>query len=428
MAMQARMTAMALGAAVLLGFGMAGEAAAQRQDCPVRLGGVLSLTGSMASVGRNIGDTAIMAVDHINQAGGIHGCPIEFLLRDDQNQPAVGVDAAKSLVDVSGVPALIGSISSGVTLPILTTVAVPSRVTMVTCCSTSPTFTTMAQQGLTQGYWFRPIPTLVVQAVTTARIAMDRNWRRVVVVYVNTDFGTSLLREFTRVMERMGGQVTAGVPFNENQPSYRAEVTRALAAGGDAMFLVGFPQDSTIVAREWLANGGTQNLLLNNALRADEFVRNVGARFLNNAWGFDYAQAQGPSVDAFNLAFQQRFNRPPNGPGLHGVYDAVVLTALAMQASPAPVTGTSIRDGMRRIQDAEGSIVGPGPDGLRRGLALLREGQRIRYVGAMGRIQFDQNGDVTGPALIWRIRDGQFVDDTRIDGEEMQELLRRTQG
>jgi branched-chain amino acid transport system substrate-binding protein len=108
------------------------------------MGGILSLTGSMGAVGKNIADTAVMAVEHVNQAGGVHGCQLEFLLRDDQNQPTVGVDAAKNLVEVSRVPALIGAISSAVTLPVLTSVAAPGRITQVTCCSTSPTFTQLA--------------------------------------------------------------------------------------------------------------------------------------------------------------------------------------------------------------------------------------------------------------------------------------------
>jgi branched-chain amino acid transport system substrate-binding protein len=400
-------------------------AAQQQQQCPVRLGGVLSLTGSMGPTGRGIADTAQMAVEHLNAAGGVQGCQIEFLLRDDQNQPSVGVDAAKNLVDVSQVPAIIGSISSGVTMPILTSVTVPGHVTLVSCCSTAPNFTQLAQAGQTQGYWFRTLPTGIVQAATAAKIATDRGWRKTVVLYVNTDFGVNQARDFQRIVQRMGGSAVAIIPFNENQPSYRAEVTQALATDNDSMFLVGFPQDSATLMREWLSNGGTQNLVLNNALRNDEFVRNVGARFLNRSCGFDNAQVEGPSVDAFNAAFQQRFNHPPNGPGLHTVYDAVVVTALAMQAGPAPVTGTTIRDNIRRVTGGDGTVVIPGVEGLRAGLNLLRQGQRIRYVGATGPIEFDANGDVGGPALIWCVRDGQLVRDSVITLEQMTELLRR---
>lgn len=419
------LTRIAFAAALALGVIGTQEAAAQQQACPVRLGGVLSLTGSMGPVGRGIADTAQLAVEHVNAAGGVHGCQIEFLLRDDQNQPSVGVDAAKNLVDVSQVPALIGSISSGVTMPILTSVAVPARVTMISCCSTAPTFTALAQSGQTQGYWFRTLPTGVVQATTAAKIATDRGWRRTAVLYVNTDFGVNQARDFQRAVQRLGGAAVIMVPFNENQPSYRAEVTQALAANGDSMFLVGFPQDGATLLREWLSNGGTQNLVLNNALRNDEFVRNVGARFLNNACGMDNAQVEGPSVNAFNAAFQARFNRAPNGPGLHTVYDAVVVAALAMQAGAAPITGTTIRDNVRRVTGGDGTVVIPGVEGLRNGLNLLRQGQRIRYVGATGPIEFDANGDVGGPALIWCVRDGQLVRDSVITLEQMTELLRR---
>jgi len=400
-------------------------AAAQQQPCPVRLGGVLSLTGSMGPVGRGIADTAQLAVDHVNAAGGVHGCQIEFLLRDDQNQPSVGVDAAKNLVEVSRIPALIAAISTGVSMPILTSVAVPGRVTQISCCSSAPTFTALAQSGQTQGFWFRTLPTGTVLAATAARIATDRGWRRTAVLYVNTDFGVNQARDFQRIVQRLGGSAVVMVPFNENQPSYRAEVTQALAANGDSMFLVGFPQDGATLLREWLSNGGTQNLVLNNALRNDEFVRNIGARFLNNAWGLDNAQVEGPSVDAFNAAFQQRFNRAPNGPGLHTVYDAVAVAALAMQAGPAPITGTTIRDNIRRVTGGDGTMVIPGVEGLRAGLELLRQGQRVRYVGASGPIEFDANGDVSGPALIWRVRDGAIVRDSVITLEQMTALLRQ---
>ncbi|MGH7266019.1 MAG: ABC transporter substrate-binding protein [Candidatus Rokuibacteriota bacterium] len=405
-----------------------GAAVAHAQpSCPIKLGGVLSLTGSLGAVGKPIADTARMAVEHVNAAGGVKGCPIEFVLRDDQGQSTVGVDAAKHLVDVQGVPALIGAIGSGVSLPILNSVAVPSKVTMVSCCSTSPTFTTLAQEGKTGGYWFRTIPTTKTMAYAAARLAGERGYKKVAVIYVNTDFGVNLARDFDRALQKLGGTVPASIPYQENQPSYRAEVTRALASAPDAMYLVAFPQDGATIAREWLSFGGTQSLLLNNALRADQFVKAVGAKFLQNAYGMDTAQVSGPSVDAFNQAFQTKFGAAPNGPGLHNVYDAVVVVALAMQAAKS-ITGTEIRDQVRRVTAPGGTPVSTGTDAIRRGLELARGGQPIRYVGATGPIQFDENGDVSGPALIWRVKDEQIVTDRLIPIEEMQGLFKQIDG
>ena len=46
-------------------------------DCPVKLGAVLPVSGPMGQVGERISDTGAFAVEMFNEAGGIHGCPVE---------------------------------------------------------------------------------------------------------------------------------------------------------------------------------------------------------------------------------------------------------------------------------------------------------------------------------------------------------------
>ena len=131
--------ALALAAGALLA--LPAHAQAQAPSCPVKLGGILPLTGSMAPITKKIAQAAELGIEHINQGGGVKGCPVQFILRDDQGQPTVGVDAAKFLVEVERVAAFTGTISSGVTGPIITSVTAPSKVVQVTCCSTASSFT-----------------------------------------------------------------------------------------------------------------------------------------------------------------------------------------------------------------------------------------------------------------------------------------------
>ena len=118
---------------------LASTGTAMAQDCPIKLGAILPVSGPMGQVGERISNTGAFAVEVFNEAGGVKNCPVEYTLRDTQGQSAVGVDAAKSLVDLEGVQALIGAVSSGVSLPVLTSVAVPSKITQVSCCSSSDT-------------------------------------------------------------------------------------------------------------------------------------------------------------------------------------------------------------------------------------------------------------------------------------------------
>ena len=130
-------------AAITLG----GVGSASASECTVKLGAILPVSGPMGQVGERISETGQFAVDQFNEAGGVKGCDVKYVLRDTQGQSTIGVDAAKSLVDIEGVQALIGAVSSGVSLPVLTSVSVPSKITQVSCCSSSESFTALAKEG-----------------------------------------------------------------------------------------------------------------------------------------------------------------------------------------------------------------------------------------------------------------------------------------
>ena len=58
-----------------------------------------------------------------------------MVLRDTQVDPKVGVDAAKALIDLDSVQVLLGAVSSGVFMPILSSVTVQGKVIQMSCCS-----------------------------------------------------------------------------------------------------------------------------------------------------------------------------------------------------------------------------------------------------------------------------------------------------
>jgi len=405
----------------------AGGARAQDADCPVKIGSIYPTSGPMGLVGERIAESTQFAVEVMNQAGGVKGCAVELLLRDTQGDSKVGVDAAKNLVDVEGVKVLLGAVSSGVTLPVLTSVAVPSKVVQISCCSSSPSFTTLAEEGKTEGFWFRTYATSRTQAAVGAKITADRGYQKTAVIYVNTDFGVHAAEQYKKDLEKLGGTVTAMVPYAEEQQSYRAEVTKALEGEPDSLYLVAFPVDGATMTREWISLGGTSHLVVNNSLRSKDYLEAVGAEYLEDLVGYDSAQPRVESVDSFNEMFQARFDSPPDGPGLHSAFDAAIVALLAME-SASELTGEAIRDQVRVVTSPDGEPVGPTVDGLKRAKQLIAEGQTIRYVGATGPLQFDDNGDVSAPKLIWRFNDQASEEIGYISMEEIDALIAELDG
>ena len=407
-------------AAITLG----GVGSASASECTVKLGAILPVSGPMGQVGERISATGQFAVDQFNEAGGVKGCDVKYVLRDTQGQSTIGVDAAKSLVDIEGVQALIGAVSSGVSLPVLTSVSVPSKITQVSCCSSSESFTALAKEGKTDGYWFRTYATNRSQAAMGALLTTNSGFKNTAVIYVNTDFGVGLAKRYAADIVKLGGSISSMVAYNENQQSYRAEVTTALQGDPDSLFLVAFPVDGSTLTREWLALGGTGNLIVNNSLRSSDYFEAVGSKHLQKLQGYDSAQPRIPSVANFNEMFEERFDGPPNGPGLHSVYDAVTVVLLAMEASDE-ITGENIRDNIRIVTAADGEEVYPGPEGIKRAKELLAAGKSIRYVGATGGLQFDKNGDVQAPKMTWKLVGDENVETGYFTTEEIADLIKK---
>src|SRR6188472_2996585 len=110
------MRKMLLGTVALLA--MAGPLAAQ--DCPITVGLVMELTGPAGAYGQAGAKAVEMALRDFNEAGGAGGCDIVADVRDSQSQGNVAVDQATQLVNIKGVPVIIGGIISSVSIPILT--------------------------------------------------------------------------------------------------------------------------------------------------------------------------------------------------------------------------------------------------------------------------------------------------------------------
>jgi branched-chain amino acid transport system substrate-binding protein len=95
-----------------------GEAAPAPEGDPLRIGMATSLSGAIALFGVANEKGAQLAVDQLNDAGGVLGRPVELIVRDDQARPEEGVAQARDLIISEEVDMLLGPVSSGVALAI----------------------------------------------------------------------------------------------------------------------------------------------------------------------------------------------------------------------------------------------------------------------------------------------------------------------
>jgi branched-chain amino acid transport system substrate-binding protein len=392
------------------------------QDCTITMGSVVSLTGPAGRFGQAAAKSIELAFRDINAAGGAAGCKLAADVRDAQSQGALAVDAARQLVDIKKVPAIIGGIISSVSIPIVTSVTGPGGVVQISPASCSPTLTKLAQEGKTGGWFFRTITSDALQGVAAAKYALDIGLKKLAIIHVNNDFGVNMVAEFTRAYEKLGGSIASTTPYNPSQPSYQPEVTAALGGEPQGLYLVAYPGDGTTVARTWIAQGGPQVFLLNDGMNSADFIRDVGPRYLEQAYGTSSGTTKTPSTEYFCTAynaFAEGFDC--QAPAADRAYDAAAILGLATAIAGKPESA-AIRDAVRKAVDPEGEVVHAGPDGFKKALGLIEDGKPVRYVGVIGAVQFDANGDITGPFRLWKISNGEVVTTGEMSVEQVDAI------
>src|ERR1700723_4213389 len=147
---------------------------------PVKIGITTILSGPMADRGQQEQFGAQLALDRINQAGGVLGRPVEAFYADNACKPDVGVPATKRLLDEVHVPVIIGALCTPVTHAIMP-VMQQAKVPLVIATSAGQDFVDASGVG-GNDYAFKTIPSEVDIARGLVRWLKSQNVKSVAIV------------------------------------------------------------------------------------------------------------------------------------------------------------------------------------------------------------------------------------------------------
>ncbi|MCK0768101.1 ABC transporter substrate-binding protein [Chromohalobacter canadensis] len=370
---------------------------------PLKIGVLVPLTGDLQSYGEPALKATQLAAKEINAAGGVLGEDVAISSGDTQTSPQPGVAAAQKLVNIEGVSAIMGALSSGVTIPVAQSVAKGEQIPQISSASTSPVITSLDDDD----FLFRTVPSDAFQGVALSEVTQEKGYDNVSIIYINNDYGKGLAEAFTQAFEKAGGTVSETVAYEQGQAAYRGELQQAASDDADALVLVGYPENGQTILRQSLEGGFFQNFVFTDGMKAPELVENLGAQYLEGSVGtVPQARDDSPGAQHFSSAYESEYGSLPPKPYLDTAYDAFYLLSLAAQAAGS-TDSVAIRDQLRAVANPPGEQVGPGE--FEKAAKLLEEGQEIDYEGASGSVNFDDNGDVPGTFGEWAFKDGEVV-------------------
>jgi len=174
---------------------------------PVRIGITTILSGPTADRGQSEQYGAQLALDQINQKGGVLGRPIEAFYGDNACKPDIGVPATKRLIEQEHVPVLIGALCTPVTHAIMP-VVLAAKVPLVIATSAGQDFVDASGVG-GNDYAFKTIPSEVDIARGLISWLKTRNVKSVAVVAESGGFPQANLVAMAQAAKDAGMTVTA---------------------------------------------------------------------------------------------------------------------------------------------------------------------------------------------------------------------------
>ena len=381
-------------AAAGLVLGVPARVLAQSKE-PIPIGTLCPLTGAGGSYGPDMQRAVVAVVERINKAGGIAGRSIQLFHEDDQTNAEAGVRAARKLIDVNKVVAVVSTWASAVTLAVKP-LCVEAKVFLIGVSGADA-----VTQGDHKGYVARTQPNTNLQGRMYAKFAMTKKeWKRVAYLALQTPYARSFGDAFTAIVKAAGATITDDLIYEDKKPSYRSEVTRVLATNPDLIMLEGYTPDSIVMMKEIYKAGYKGAILAPSFAINAKFIEGVGADVAEGIWNMDRAPLfDSPAYKEFSAAVA-RADQSPYAPQ---AWDQMSIVALALAAGKGEVSGTVIKDHLRTVANPPGTAAYSYSEGAR----LLGEGKKINYEGASGSCDFDAIGDIlSAPFAVQQVRKG----------------------
>ena len=336
-------------------------------DKTLTIGFVGPLTGDSVSYGEPISNAVRMAVDDINQSGGVGGMMLEVIYEDGRCTNEDALNAAQKLVNIDQVKMIVGGICSGEALAMLP-ITEAAGVIVISPSASSPDLTGIGQ------YFFRNSPSDDSGGMKLADIVLKAH-KKVALISEETDYAQGFARVFKENVLLGEGEIVADENFTPDTTDFRSMLTKIKAANPEAIFVN--PQTEiaggTIIkqAREL---GITVPLFGSNVTGGTASIEIAG----DHIEGLVFVDAPGlspanPRATVFLEQYRMRYGEPSIEFYTGAAYDAVHILAQAVEMVGSAEDIEPVRDYISTMGSFDG-VVGSyrfRPDGDPAGIGFI---------------------------------------------------------
>ena len=358
-------------------------------DGQLKIGILLPQTGPGMPIGVSMTAAVQMAVNEINNAGGVNGQPVAVAVADEGSTQEAASKALDDLLTGQKVDAIVGPASSKVALALMDRV-VDNRVAM---CSPTATSNVLSDYP-DKGYFFRTIPSDDLEAKALGEVIADAVGKPTAVVYPDDEYGRRMSQTLADTLKRQDTKITSVTSYDATVTDasyFSGTATSVLQDNPAAVAVVGTPDAGGRIIAALQARAFTPPaIFVTDGMRVPNLFDKVQPGKPESVAGI---QGTSPAPDGIGAAwFTDAFAAGnPEVPDFYApyAYDCTNLIALAAQAAQSD-DATKFID-----QVVQTSRAGVDCRNFTECAKDLAEGRNIDLNGASGRIELLPNGDAS---------------------------------
>jgi len=315
---------------------------------PIYIGLSAPITGNYAEYGNNWKKAMDIAVERINQRGGIKGRPLQLVVEDSKSDPKDSAQIAQKFVSDSRIVAELGDFTS---TACMAAQPIYDRAGMVQLSPTAshPEFAPKSQWS------FGIVGTQAEEGAFMASYAVEKvGKKKLAVLYINNDWGIAAQENFIKKAKELGAQIVAVESFFDRDKDFTGVLTKLRGSKPDALYIPSMYNEGALIEKQREKLGWSDVAVFGpGSLYSPKLLEIGGSAVegLHTSTIFMESDPR-PEVQEFIKAFKARNNNVSPNMFAAVAYDAMMILANAIDK--AGTDRKAIRDELAKMRNHVG--------------------------------------------------------------------------
>jgi len=318
---------------------LSGVAFAQTPSVPVQgvtkdeilLGSIQDLSGPLAGYGKQSRAGMQLAVDEINEQGGIAGRKLKLLVEDDGYDPKKSVLAAQKLVNQDKIFIMLGHIGTAQNLAAMPVQFEKNVINFFPITAAREMYDPFHRLKYSfAATYFDQI------RMNAPKLIKEKGVKKVCTIYQYDDFGLEVLRGGEAALKSLGMEFTEKTNFKRGSTDFSTQVAKMQASGCEMVIL------GTII-RETIGTIGTARkmgftpVFIGSSAAYSDLIHKLGGKAMDGLYATmtvqnPYTDEQSPQLGFWANKYKTKFNEDPT---VFSVYGYIIVNSFASAAAKA---------------------------------------------------------------------------------------------